>query len=105
MMPLFCVMEKEMRGRVDGVGDLDFTADFADDGVIGGGDVQTVLKVLKGEIAIGAEYGARKKYSKMVLYPLAGDWLSDVSWSLEEFRRLGIAADFRVMLNSCKCWL
>eukprot|EP00973_Karenia_brevis_P007107 963595-Karenia_brevis.AAC.1 len=32
MMPLFCAMKKEMCDRVDGVGALDFMADFADDG-------------------------------------------------------------------------
>ena len=36
MMPLFCAMKKEMRDRVQGVDRLDFSADFADDGVIGG---------------------------------------------------------------------
>eukprot|EP00973_Karenia_brevis_P033623 4636423-Karenia_brevis.AAC.1 len=36
MMPLFCAMKKEMRDRVEGVEGLDFMADFADDGVIGG---------------------------------------------------------------------
>ena len=37
MMPLFCSMKKEMRERIEGIGDADFIADFADDGVIGGG--------------------------------------------------------------------
>eukprot|EP00973_Karenia_brevis_P043175 5980398-Karenia_brevis.AAC.1 len=58
MMPLFCGMKKEMRDRVEGMGDVDFVADFADDGVIGG-DVDTVLKILRGELAIGDEYGFR----------------------------------------------
>ena len=35
-MPMFCAMKKEMRDRVDGAGDVDFMADFADDGVLGG---------------------------------------------------------------------
>ena len=47
MMPLFCAMKKEMRDRVQGVDRLDFSADFADDGGIGG-DIDDVLKVLKG---------------------------------------------------------
>eukprot|EP00973_Karenia_brevis_P062262 8660133-Karenia_brevis.AAC.1 len=64
MMPLFCGMNKEMRDRVDGMGDVDFVADFADDGVIGG-DVETVLKVLRGELAISDEYGFRCNFDKM----------------------------------------
>ena len=71
MMPMFCAMKKEMRDRVDGVRDVDFMADFADDGVLGG-DWDKVLKVLRGEIAIGGEYGVRNNFSKMLLYPLAG---------------------------------
>ena len=63
MMPLFCAMKKEMRDRVDGVGDVDFMADFADDGVLGG-EWDKVLKVLRGEIALGAEYGVRNDFSK-----------------------------------------
>ena len=38
MMPLLCAMKREMRDRVS---NLDFMADFADDGVIGG-DVDEV---------------------------------------------------------------
>ena len=45
MMPLFCAMAKEMRDRITEVGDLDFAADFADDGV-DGGDCDVVFKVL-----------------------------------------------------------
>ena len=37
MMPLFCAMKKELRDRVEGISDVDFVADFADDGVVGGG--------------------------------------------------------------------
>eukprot|EP00973_Karenia_brevis_P009890 1337399-Karenia_brevis.AAC.1 len=55
MMPLFCAMKKEMRERIPEVSQLDFAADFADDGV-DGGDAKTVLEVLRGEIALGAEY-------------------------------------------------
>ena len=47
MMPLFCATKKEMRDRIEGVGDLDFVADFADDGV-DGGDYESVLRVLRG---------------------------------------------------------
>ena len=32
MMPAFCTMKKEMRGRIPEVGGLDFAADFVDDG-------------------------------------------------------------------------
>ena len=71
MMPLFCGMKKEMRDRVEGVDGLDFTADFADDGV-DGGDFENVLKVLEGEAAIANAFGLRYNFSKMVVYPLAG---------------------------------
>ena len=41
MLPLLCAMQTEMRKRVDlrveGIGHADFVADFADDGVDGGG--------------------------------------------------------------------
>eukprot|EP00973_Karenia_brevis_P057001 7928293-Karenia_brevis.AAC.1 len=56
MMPLFCAMKKEMRDRIEDVEGLDFMADFADDGVLGG-DYRSVLKVLRGEVAIAHEYG------------------------------------------------
>ena len=90
MMPMFCAMKKEMRDRVDGISDVDFSADFADDGVLGG-DVDKVLKVLEGEIRIGPEYGVRNNFSKMVLYPLAGERFSG---ELDGFRRLGVKIDF-----------
>ena len=90
MMPLFCAMKKEMRDSIQGVGDLDFMADFADDGVMGG-DYESVLRVLKGEIARGPAYGIRNNYSKMVLYPLAG---TGFEGDLSEFTRLGIRVDF-----------
>eukprot|EP00973_Karenia_brevis_P076691 10652408-Karenia_brevis.AAC.1 len=64
--------------------------DFADDGVIGR-HIDGVLKVMKGKIVVGREYGLRNNYSKMVLYPLAGDAFDgDVS----EFERLGISVDY-----------
>ena len=47
-----------------GVGDLDFVADFADDGV-DGGEYDKVCKVLEGEIALGPEYGSRNNFDKM----------------------------------------
>ena len=65
MIPMFCAMTKEMKNRIPEVGDLDFAADFADDGV-DGGDCDTVLKVLEREIALGPEYGLKNNYSKMV---------------------------------------
>eukprot|EP00973_Karenia_brevis_P084734 11757428-Karenia_brevis.AAC.1 len=83
-------MKKEMRDRVEGVEGLDFMADFADDGVIGG-DCDSVLKVLRGEIAIAHEYGLKYNFSKMVVYPLAG---SRFSGNLSEFERLGITVDW-----------
>jgi hypothetical protein len=36
MMPIFCAMSKEMRDRIPEVREVDFAADFADDGVDGG---------------------------------------------------------------------
>eukprot|EP00973_Karenia_brevis_P078574 10907959-Karenia_brevis.AAC.1 len=79
-----------MRDRVEGVEELDFMADFADDGVMGG-DCDSVLKVLRGEIAIAHEYGLRYNFGKLVVYPLAGDgFTGDVS----EFERLGITVDW-----------
>eukprot|EP00973_Karenia_brevis_P062744 8723725-Karenia_brevis.AAC.1 len=65
-------MKKDMRDKVDGVDRLQFMADFADDGVIGG-DVDDVLRVVRGEIALGQEYGVRNNFDKMVLYVMAGD--------------------------------
>eukprot|EP00973_Karenia_brevis_P004725 650188-Karenia_brevis.AAC.1 len=63
-MPLFCAMKKEMREKTDGIREVDYMADFADDGVIGG-DYRAVLKALKAEIALGREYGVRHNFSKM----------------------------------------
>ena len=71
MMPLFCGMKWEMRDRVGGMDDVDFVAGFADGGVIGG-DVDDVLKVLRGEFAISREYGFRCNFDKMFLHPLVG---------------------------------
>eukprot|EP00973_Karenia_brevis_P087813 12180199-Karenia_brevis.AAC.1 len=61
-----------MRDRTDGIGDVDFMADFADDGVIGG-DYRTVLRALKAEVDLGNEYGVKHNFSKMVVYVLAGE--------------------------------
>ena len=89
MMPIFCAMKKEMRDRVDGVGDLDYAADYADDGV-DGGDYEAVLKILENEIRVIGEYGLRNNYTKMKVYPLAGhNFLGDLSG----FIRLGIEVD------------
>eukprot|EP00973_Karenia_brevis_P028437 3918797-Karenia_brevis.AAC.1 len=60
-----------MRDRTDGIGDVGFMADLADDGVIGG-DYRTVLRELKAEVELGDEYGVRHNFSKMVVYVLAG---------------------------------
>ena len=46
MVPMFCAMKREMRDRIPEVGGLDFAADFADDGVDGGGG-EDVLWVLE----------------------------------------------------------
>ena len=90
MMLMFCAMKKELRDRIPEVGELDFAADFADDGV-DGGDCDTVLKVLEKEIALGSEYGLRNNYDKMVLYPLAGDQFTG---DLSKFVELGITIDY-----------
>ena len=90
MMPMFCAMKKEMRDRIPEVGDLDFAADFADDGV-DGGDCDTVFKVLEKEIQLGPEYGLRNNYGKMVVYPLAGDRFTG---DLSKFVELGIPVDY-----------
>jgi hypothetical protein len=69
-------------------------ADFADDGVIGG-EYDKVLKVLKGEIALGADYGIRNNFSKMVLYPLAGRGFCETERrELDGFRQLGVKIDY-----------
>lgn len=97
MMPMFCAMKKEMRDRVVGILDVDFVADFADDGVMGG-EWDKVLRALMGEIALGAEYGLRHNFSKMVLYPLAGEGLAKLregSWMA--FAVLGSRSIIRVM--------
>ncbi len=46
MMPAFCATKREMRDRIPEVGNLNFAADFADDGV-DGGDCDAVYKVLE----------------------------------------------------------
>jgi len=90
MMPMYCAMQKEMRDRIPEARELDFAAEFADDGV-DGGDCDTVFKVLEKEIALGPEYGIRNNYSKMVVYPLAGDRFSG---DLSKFAALGIPVDY-----------
>ena len=90
MMPMYCAMKKEMRDRVPEVRELDFAADFADDGV-DGGDCDIVFKVLEKEIALGREYGLRNNYDKMVLYPLAGHQFAG---DLSKFIEMGIKVDY-----------
>jgi hypothetical protein len=90
MMPMFCGMKQDMRGRIPEVGSLDFAADFADDGV-DGGDVDNVFAVLEKEIALGPEYGLRFNYAKMVVYPLAGERFTG---DLTKFTDLGIKVDY-----------
>jgi len=90
MMPMFCAMKKEMRDRIPEVSNLDYAADFADDGV-DGGDYEEVFKVLEKEIALGPEYGLRNNYEKMVVYPLAGERFTG---DLSKFTDLGITVDY-----------
>ena len=90
MGPMFCCTKKEMRDRIPEVSQLDFAADFADDGV-DGGDYEAVFKVLEKEIALGPEYGLRNNYDKMVVYPLAGDRFTG---DLSKFIELGCKIDY-----------
>ena len=90
MGPLFCSMKKEMRDRIPEVSELDFTADFSDDGV-DGGECDAVFRVLEKEIALGPEYGLRNNYDKMVVYPLAGNRFTG---DLSRFIALGIPIDY-----------
>ena len=75
---------------------VDFVADFADDGVLGG-DGDKVLEVLKREIELGPEYGSKFNFSKMVVYPVAGQLFDG---ELEGYRQLGIKVDISGM-GSC----
>ena len=90
MMPMFCAMKKEMRDRITEVRELDFAADFTDDGV-DGDHYEKVFDVLEKEIALGSEYGLRNNYDKMVVYPLAGRAFTG---DLSKFERLGIQVDY-----------
>ena len=36
MMPLYCAMRCDMRDRIPDLNQVDFVADFADEGVLGG---------------------------------------------------------------------
>jgi hypothetical protein len=99
MMPIFCSMKKEMRDRIPKVVGLDFTADFADDGV-DGGDCDTVYNVLEKEVALGPEYGLRNICEKMVVYPLAGERFSG---DLSKFTALGIPIDYTGNVKFIKC--
>eukprot|EP00973_Karenia_brevis_P024577 3389852-Karenia_brevis.AAC.1 len=65
-------MKEEMRDRIEGIADIDFSADFADDGVLGG-HYEYVLRVFKCESAIGREYDTKQNFDKMVAYTLVGD--------------------------------
>ena len=86
MMPLFCAMKKEMRdrvdSRVDGIGDVDFVADFADDGV-DGGDYECVLKTLRGD---WGAFAVTNNFTKMKVYLLAGELIQGES---QWFERIG----------------
>ena len=50
-----------------------------------------MFKVLEHEIALGAEYGLKNNYSKMVVYPLAGHAFAG---DLSKFVELGIKIDY-----------
>ena len=89
MMPLYCAMRRDMRDRIPDLNQVDFVADFADDGVLGG-DCDKVLAVLKREIELGPEYGSKFNFSKMVVYPVAGQLFDG---DLEGYRQLGIKVD------------
>ena len=52
-----------------------------------GGQYETVLRVLREEMALASEYGLRFNASKMVVYPLAGD---NFRGDLSGFIALGI---------------
>ena len=101
MMPLFCAMKKELRDRVEGISDVDFVADFADDGVVGG-DCDKVLKVLEGEARIAGEYGLRYNFDKMFVYPLAGTNFRDPNGVLAGLERLGVKVDYSVNIKFMK---
>eukprot|EP00973_Karenia_brevis_P012628 1712976-Karenia_brevis.AAC.1 len=83
-------MKKEFRDRIDAVRKLDLIADFADDGV-DGGDAADVLETLRGEQALGVEYGIRQNFSKMVVFPLAG---ADFDGDLSGFEEMGVRVDW-----------
>ena len=91
MMPMFCAMKKEMRERIGEVSQLSFASDFAADDGVDGGDFEHVYKVLEKEIALGQEYGLRNNYTKIVVYPLAGDRFQG---NLSDSERFGIKVDF-----------
>ena len=76
MMPIFCATKREMRDRVEGVADLDFVADFADDGV-DGGDPRAVLNALHEEMRIARRFGLKLNFDKMRVYLVAGDGFRD----------------------------
>ena len=73
-----------------GDGDVDFVADFADDGV-DGGDYECVLKALKGEMAIGRAFGVKNNFGRMKVYPLAGQ---NFQGDLSGFEELWIEVDW-----------
>ena len=94
MMPMFCATKKEMRDRIPEVSGLDFSADFADDGVEGG-DCEAVYKVLEKEMALGPEHGLRNNFDKMAVYSLA--WRR-FTGDISKFERLGIKVDTPVAM-------
>ena len=89
MMSLYCAMRRDMRNRMPDLNQVDFVADFADDGVLGG-DWDKVLEVIRREIELGPEYGSKFNFSKMVVYPVAGQLFDG---ELEGYRQLGIKVD------------
>ena len=79
MMPLYCAMRRDMRDRIPDLKQVDFVADFADDGVLGG-DWDKVLEVIKLDIELGPEYDSKFNFRKMVVYPVSRGSCLMVSW-------------------------
>ena len=90
MMPMYCAMRKEMRGATPAGGKLSIQADYADDGM-DGGEPSDVLEVLKEEKVLAERYGARLNLTKMVVYIVGGEGVTDES--LRGFEELGIKID------------
>ena len=98
MGPAFCAMKKEMRDMIPEARGLDFSADYADDGVMGGG-ASEVFKVLEKEIALGRENGLRNNFEKWLCTPLQGVGSQGTCRSLSSWVSKSI---IQAMLSSCR---